>query len=292
MRVFYDRRQSVKSNKSFSPSAQKSALLAQEWKRLGFPVTFKSFKPVKNTDLYRIHDRDYVDGVLSGNRDNGYGNRSLAVARSLNWVCGSFVSAVEFSIKTGRDSWSLSAGAHHAHYRHGAGFCSYNFLCLGALHARDMGSKRTLLLDFDMHFPDGCRDIKKQIGIPELEIYAFADQNIDSVAQTEAWLKELPSILLGLLDGVDIVFYNAGVDCAETDPLGGVMTAEQMARRDRCVFETAKFFGTDCVVSLAGGYSKDSDGGIGPTLNLHTQTLLQYFAAHSITGTRGKNEPS
>ena len=282
MKVFFDSRQSVKSNDSFSPSAQKSGELAKQWKDRQLPVSIEPFRPAARRDLYRVHDRSYVDGVLDLQRANGYGNKSEAVAKSLPWVVGSFLSAVKHSIETGENSWSLTSGAHHAHYTHGGGFCTFNFLMLGALLAVEMGSRRTVLLDFDRHDPDGCRDIQERIEVQSLEIYSFGEQPIRNVSDSERWLANLPSTLLGLCDGADLILYNAGVDPAETDPLGGVMTKDQMRRRDRLVFETALAFDAPVSVSLAGGYSKDADGSIQPTLDLHTQTLVECLSVSSV----------
>jgi len=282
MRVYYDKRQSVKGNQSFSPSSQKSALLAAEWKRLGLPVDIQTFKPATRSELYQVHDREYVDGVLDLNRDNGYGNRNPKVAQSLPWVVGSFLNAVKYSMKTRQDSWSLTSGAHHAHKSYGSGFCSFNFLMLGALAAKNLGAKKIILIDLDRHAPDGCRQIQKEIGLSELSIYAFGDQMLQTVEDTEGWLKKLPPILLSLCDGADLVFFNAGVDPATTDFLGGLMTAEQMSRRDRLVFETAKMFNVPVVVSLAGGYSRDSKGTPRPTVELHTETMRQHLLVHGV----------
>ena len=144
-----------------------------------------------------------------------------------------------------------------------------------------MGAKKTLLLDFDHHGPDGVREIQKKIGLSELQIYSFGEQSIQSIAEAERWLQGLRPILLEKCDGPDLVIFNAGVDSFEKDPLGGVMTVEQMDRRDRSVFETAKMFQVPVVTSLAGGYTRDAEGSIHPALDLHTQTLCEYFGVHA-----------
>jgi acetoin utilization deacetylase AcuC-like enzyme len=286
LKVFFDSRQSVKSNESFSPSAQKPQALVDEWKRLRLPVTFKSFEPVSRQALYEIHDHKYVDGVLDLKRANGFGNMSSDIAQSLPWVAGSFVSAVVQAITTKESCWSLTSGAHHAHYSNGGGFCTFNFLMLGALTAKRLGAKKIILIDFDRHAPDGCRDIQRKIGLPELQIYAFADHIIENTSQTEDWLKSLPPKLLSLCDGADLILFNAGADPHENDLLGGVMTSEQMARRDGLVFETAKLFDVPVVVSLAGGYSRDKSGSIQPVLDLHTQTLMEFLEVHPLSGVK------
>ena len=65
MQVFYRPEQSV-FVKSSSPSAGKPAHVVEDWRgRFGASLEFTSFEPVTREDFYRVHDRAYVDGVLS-----------------------------------------------------------------------------------------------------------------------------------------------------------------------------------------------------------------------------------
>ena len=57
------------------------------------------------------------------------------------------------------------------------------------------------------------------------------------------------------------------------DPLGGWMTDEQLAERDRIVFEVAATIGVPVAWNLAGGYQKTADGGIEPVLAIHRRTM-------------------
>jgi Resolvase, N terminal domain/Helix-turn-helix domain of resolvase len=82
MKVFFDSRQSVLENDSFSPSASKPALAVQSWSQLGILFEIHSFSPLSMDDLALAHDRRYVEAILSCNEPNGFGNRSQSVARS------------------------------------------------------------------------------------------------------------------------------------------------------------------------------------------------------------------
>jgi hypothetical protein len=51
------------------------------------------------------------------------------------------------------------------------------------------------------------------------------------------------------------------------------MTTEQLARRDRIVFETAAQIGLPVAWNLAGGYQRDAGRGIEPVLDIHRNTM-------------------
>ena len=82
MKVFYRKQQTAMRNNSFSPSATKPALAVESWKRLGLPIEIVAFAPATREQLYKVHDPNYVDGVLDLKSRNGFGNR-LGSALSL-----------------------------------------------------------------------------------------------------------------------------------------------------------------------------------------------------------------
>ena len=71
---------------------------------------------------------------------------------------------------------------------------------------------------------------------------------------------------------MDLILYQAGADVHKDDPLGGVLSTEQMACRDRMVFEGARACRLPLAWNLAGGYQRDEEGTILPVLRLHEQT--------------------
>jgi len=89
----------------------------------------------------------------------------------------------------------------------------------------------------------------------------------------ERWLKRLPEIVRDF-SGVGLIIYNAGVDAHLDDPLGGNLNSEQLARRDRIVFDVAREIGVPICTSLAGGYQVRKDGSLDPVLRLHDATLV------------------
>lgn len=77
----------------------------------------------------------------------------------------------------------------------------------------------------------------------------------------------------------NLVLYQAGADIHIDDPLGGLLTTEQMIFRDELVFRGCARFGIPIVWNLAGGYQRDADGGISQVLALHRNTMYQCIRA-------------
>ena len=65
-----------------------------------------------------------------------------------------------------------------------------------------------------------------------------------------------------------------------------MLTTEQMARRDRIVFETAHEMGVPVCTSLAGGYQVARDGTIDAVLRLHDATFVAAWKADAAPANR------
>ena len=87
--VFYIERM-VAESESFSPNAHESREAMKSWQALDLPLEIVAPEAVGIDQLALAYDRSFVEQVLSGQRDNGFGNRSPAVAEPLpshfgNW---------------------------------------------------------------------------------------------------------------------------------------------------------------------------------------------------------------
>ena len=273
MRVYYDERQSVPGLHSPSPSADKPAQVMKSWKELGIPFSEHGFEPLSVDDLVLAHDRNYVEGVLSGTLKNGYDNTNPEMAAALPWVAGSMAAAALHAFLTGETTFSPTSGAHHACYAAGGDFCTFNFLVIAAIKAHRAGAGRIAILDLDYHYGNGTDDIVQRLDLSFIRHYSSGADPLAGVATAEQWLKRLPDIVRGFKDA-GLIIFNAGVDAHNNDPLGGMLTTEQMGRRDRIVFETARDRGIPVCTSLAGGYQVARDGSIDAVLRLHDATFL------------------
>ena len=142
-----------------------------------------------------------------------------------------------------------------------------------AMALLEQGDVRSIgILDCDVHYGNGTDDIVQKLGVQGIRhhtmgahIHRSRDSDADG-SSFQAWLDDA----IADCKDVDLVIFQAGADPHVDDPLGGVLTGVQMAKRDHAVF--AAFQGKPLVWNLAGGYQRDANGGIEPVLKLHRAT--------------------
>lgn len=265
MKVFYRKEQNAAGTNYFSPSPQKPALAVENWKKLGRQIKIVSFDPVTRAQLKQIHDPDYVDGVLDGRLNNGFGDQDPKIIKVLPYVSGSMVAATLNAYRTGETSLSPTSGANHAGYGFGGGFCTFNFLALAALEAHKAGAKRVGIADCDMHRGNGTDNIIRTLEWDWVDHYSFGSDI--SLARTDIgqWKNSFARRIEKMASGVDIIIYNAGADPHIDDPLGGVLSIKDIKQRDQILFSSTADLNVPVAVSLAGGYQDP----INPVLAIH-----------------------
>ena len=178
MKIFFDSRMCFPLENSISPSSSKPNLLIDYWRNNPQEFHFEicQVSPSSVEDLCLVHSREYVDEILSGERETGFGVKSLELAKSLMWTCGSIVSAAEFSLLTGESSMSPTSGFHHAGFASAGGFCTFNGLVLVAKKLLQSNAQ-VGIIDLDEHDGDGTRFILEHLElesiIPHLSLGAF-----------------------------------------------------------------------------------------------------------------------
>ena len=264
---------------SYSPSAGKPPLAVADWLAYGLPIDVRRFDPVDEDTLALAHDRDYVRGVLRGEITNGFGNKRPSVAATLRHTTGAMLAAAEAALDNRRVACAPVSGFHHADHAEAAGFCTFNGLMVTALALKlDDKVSEVGILDLDQHWGDGTDAIIRKLGTPWIQHHT-AGRDHPGPEDAEDYLDKLPDLVRGFID-CGILLYQAGADAHVNDPLGGWMTDEQLARRDRIVFATAAEMGLPVAWNLAGGYQLDRDGGIGPVLAIHRRTMQACADVH------------
>ncbi len=280
--VFYRSEQSCNVAVDFSPSAGKPKLVLADWlsrPEIAQYLQIESFDPASDEILLGAHDPLYVKDVLSGKIANGFGTTSLAIAKSLRYTVGSVVAAATHVLTAPygsglRVAVSPTSGFHHAGYDFAGGFCTFNGLLAAAVDVHALGlAKRILILDMDQHYGNGTDNIIKRLGI----------DYVDHITTTRSYRTAAQALAcadLSANEGVragryDLVIFQAGADIHVDDPLGGLLTTEQMIERDRLVFEGCARYGIPLVWNLAGGYKRDAEGTIAPVLALHRNTMIE-----------------
>ena len=277
MKIFYNDKQNCTEASSYSPSASKPALFVADTLKHFPQVDVVLSGPVRLEDLYRAHHPEYVQGILAGKIDNGFGNRSLGVAATLLYTSGSLLDAAQFALQSNAHSCSPTSGFHHAGFQAAQGFCTFNGLMVAAAALHDTRDIQVGILDIDQHYGNGTSDIIRKKNIDYVKHHTFGRHFRDGQdcarGQFEVWLTDA----IADLQSCDLVVYQAGADPHIEDPLGGCLSTEQMRQRDRQVFESFK--GKPLVWNLAGGYQKDANGGIEPVLALHRNTVQEWINA-------------
>ena len=286
--VFYSPEQSCSAAVAYSPSAGKPKLVVEDWlsrPEIGSRLGITSFAAASDEVLCAAHDSRYVKGVLSGQKSNGFGNTSLAIAQSLRYTTGSMVAAAQYVLNAAsasgfRVAVSPSSGFHHAGHNFGGAFCTFNGLMAAAIQVHHLGlAERILILDMDQHYGNGTDDIIEKHGIDYVD-HISAEKFYRSAA-TALRCADLLRNEAFLSKRYDLVLYQAGADMHMKDPLGGLLNTEQMRQRDELVFHACASLDVPVVWNLAGGYQRDATGGIAPVLGLHRNTMKECIKAEA-----------
>jgi acetoin utilization deacetylase AcuC-like enzyme len=161
------------------------------------------------------------------------------------------------------------SGFHHAHYDSAGGYCTFNGLVVTAQKLLAAGAvQRVLILDCDMHYGDGTDQILGHLRVGDAVANATFGRWFHEPSQGGAYLERLRETV-ARFDAYDLVLYQAGADVHVDDPLGGVLTTDQMTERDRIVFAAARTHDTPIAWNLAGGYQEP----LAKVVDLHSNTM-------------------
>ena len=277
--IFYRPEMSVPDLSCGSPSAGKPAAFMDLLNSKQMASRVRKFRPISRGDLYLVHDKKFVDGVFNGTILNGFENNDPRVPQACLYTVGSMVAAAQYAYMSRTTVCSPTSGFHHAGYARAGGFCTFNGLMVAAAKFVEGNPKLKVgILDCDMHLGDGTEDILAHK--PELaerichltsgRYFYGGERSSDFFA----WLQSSITVLNAF--GCDVVLYQAGADQHIKDPLGGLLTLEEMAKRDRMVFTGIRAGVAWC---LAGGYQvvagQTEAERLAPVLDIHLETLRQ-----------------
>ena len=227
--------------------------------------------------------------------------------------CGRKISKSASTVATTADPngprWAVncSGGYHHAKENNGDGFCFYNDIAIALKKAWKKDSKlKVLYVDLDAHQGDGVaqtlqdectKTINERFWI--FDIYGWNNYpsslpNNEKMRgmmtfnhpvrignqnpKGDAYFKTLKTLENAIIQTKpDLIFYNAGTDVYELDPLGGMgLTKQDIINRDAYVFEMAKKYNAKIVMTFSGGYHSDSAQIIGESLvNIYQNVMTK-----------------
>jgi len=237
--------------------------------------------------LQRVHEASLIDGILSARIAPGQFLRvdadtamSPGSAEAALRAAGAVTGAVD-AVMSGRIANAFCAvrpPGHHAERARAMGFCLFNNIAVGALHARAVyGLKRVAVVDFDVHHGNGTQDI----------FYDDADLFYTSTHQSPLYpgtgsraergvggnIVNAPlapgagsgefraafdNLILPALEAFypQFVFISAGFDAHQSDPLASLRLVESdfaWATAQICAV-AARVCGGRVVSALEGGY--------------------------------------
>lgn len=260
---------------SFSKSPLKPGLLAERIQNdPAFEIKSGLIGPADPERLKQTHEARYIDGLMDGTIADGFGNKSIPGSihakdfKAIRTTAGNFLAAAEWAVAMPNCGvvWSLTSGFHHANPGHAEGFCTLEALTLAAYELNKYRGLRTLIVDEDFHFFNGCVAVLERK--PEMKEYVSLMSNRHTHCHPDQ--VDLGARLLDIATRIatfkpDVILYQMGVDMWICDPLGGSLTGSQLYHRDVGTFMLAKRYGIPVVANLAGGYGLNYND----TLQLH-----------------------
>ena len=239
------------------------------------------FRPgrAKATLLSQVHCPQYVSAMVNGTveakalRRMGLPWSEALMKRSCIAPMGTLMTA-QLALQQGI-ACHLAGGTHHAHYDFGSGFCIFNDQAFAVRQLLDRGVvKKALMFDCDVHQGDGTAamladepraftcSIHCEKNFPVRKMKSDLDVGLPLGMTDQDYLDTVFETLEQLLDLVqpDLVFYDAGVDIFQHDPLGRLHISEQgIADRDRGVLARCRQRNVPVATVIGGGYDDDRD---------------------------------
>jgi acetoin utilization deacetylase AcuC-like enzyme len=186
---------------------------------------------------------------------------------------------------------------HHAERDRAMGFCLFNNVAVGALHARAMGFERIAIIDFDVHHGNGTQDIfwsdpaSLYISTHQMPLYPGSGAKSERGANGNNILnlplppgaggRELRAAFetqaLPALEAFrpDFLFISAGFDAHTSDPLANLAFTESdfaWATHALCAYAARACEGR-VVSTLEGGYDLAA---LANSASAHLRALMEF----------------
>jgi len=270
-----------------SPQRLKSILAALASSGLGPRLAMHEAPAAQREHLERVHHPEHVDFVFGTAPTQGYAYldpdtsmnpKSLSAALR---AAGAVVSATDMVMggKARNAFCAVRPPGHHATPQRPMGFCIFNNVAIGAMHAIEAhGLERVAVLDFDVHHGNGTEDAFHED--PRVMLcstfqhpyypYCGADSGNDHIinvplpAMTDGrgfraaverfWLPALEAF------GPQMVFVSAGFDAHRDDPLAYLKLDDEDYRwvTEKLVDVADRHAQGRVVSTLEGGYDTDA----------------------------------
>jgi acetoin utilization deacetylase AcuC-like enzyme len=270
--------------------ARKYRLIHDHLLEEGFaePMDFVQPDAASDEDILRVHESGWMQRLKTGaltpleilKLEIPYSKQMVEAF----WLAtGGTILAAGNALRD-RIGINLGGGFHHAFPGRGEGFCAIHDVAV-AIRALQHGKliERALVVDCDVHHGNGTAAIfAGDRSVLTLSMHQFAnypsekppsviDIHLRDAVSDDEYLERLRGALkVAMSFRPDMIFYLAGADPYCEDQLGGLsLTMEGLKQRDRVVFETGLAKSVSVVVTLAGGYARNT----GDTVEIHCNTV-------------------
>ena len=254
------------------------------------PWDFVEPQPATDEDVLRVHDAGWVHRLKSGTLSPSEILRLEIPLASKTvdafWLAAGGTMLAARNALQQRVGFNIGGGFHHAFRAHGEGFCAIHDVAIAIRSLQHEALiRQALVVDCDVHDGNGTASIfTGDPSVVTFSIHQFdnypaekppstIDIHLRDGVEDEEYLDRLRSGLAVAMDyRPDIVFYVAGADPYQDDQLGGLrLTIEGLQRRDRLVFDTVLGKNVPVVVTLAGGYARNTED----TVTIHCNTAKE-----------------
>lgn len=270
-------------------SAQRVITIDQALKAYPFkhPVQFHLAPLATYQQIYAVHDKEYVDWLVSIAPRNDeyiavdadtYMNKHTldAALRAAGATCF----AVDLVMKQAAQVafCNVRPPGHHAERDRAMGFCFFNNVAVGVMHAFNTAHlKRIVIVDFDVHHGNGTQMIfqrNKQVmycSSFESPFYPGYDDELDNkhilsvplpAGTRGAAFREAVSVWFDKIAAFEpqLIFFSAGFDAHAKDPLADLnLNKEDYVWLTQHIANLAAVHAEGRLVSvLEGGYSLDA----------------------------------
>ena len=246
-------------------------------------------------DILRVHDPDYFTRLQQGRlsrqeiRRIGFPWSPQLVERA-RFSTGSTLAAADSALAEGVGI-NLGGGTHHAFPDHGEGFCVLNDVAVGLRALQACQRIHTaVVIDCDVHQGNGTAaifsgdprvftfSIHGRNNFPYRKVPGDLDIALEDDTADDEYLAYLESGLAQALAAgpFDLAVYLAGADPYRRDRFGRLaLSRAGLARRDRLVMEACRQSSLPVVVTMSGGYARDT----ADTVAIHLETVRIVAAA-------------
>ncbi len=252
--------------------------------------------PAGRATLERVHPAGYLDaleqlaahGGGALDPDTAMGPRSWEAALA---AAGAAVGAVERGLASGGGTafGATRPPGHHALARRAMGFCLLNNVVIAARHAQQLGVKRVLIVDWDVHHGNGTQALVESdpsvryVSMHQYPWYpgtgAAHERGVGNIFNVPrppglprtTYVRDLLAAMDAALDGwtPDLLLVSAGFDSLAGDPLGG-FTLEPDDMAQWTVAFRERVAPAPVVGVLEGGYRLDL---LGAGVRAHMRAL-------------------